>query len=157
MLRLNKLTDYAVVILSHMAREKRHSSTSLLAVETGVNEPTVAKVLKDLVRAGLVTSTRGAMGGYVMNGEAEAVTIRQVIEAIEGPIALADCVDGHAVGCAAQACGTRGNWDQVNAALIAALDQVTLVDMMRAPKKQAAQKQAEPTPKPAVTLVQITN
>lgn len=148
MLRLNKLTDYAVVILSHMARQNLQASTSALAAETGVNEPTVAKVLKDLVRAGLVNSTRGASGGYALNDAPERITVRQVIEAIEGPIALADCVDGHAVGCAVQVCGTRGNWDQVNAALIAALDQVTLIDMMLAPPKEA--------PKHEITkLVQI--
>lgn len=148
MLRLNKLTDYAVVILSHMARNNLHTSTSVLAVETGINEPTVAKVLKDLVKSGLVTSTRGANGGYALQGDADTITVRNVIEAIEGPIALADCVDGHATGCAAQICGTRGNWDQVNTALITALDNVKLSDMMLAPKKMA--------PKPAPSkLVQI--
>lgn len=135
MLRLNKLTDYAVVILSHMARERTYASTSLLALETGMNEPTVAKVLKDLVKSGLVSSTRGASGGYTLNGNAETITIRQVIEAVEGPIALADCVEGHATGCAVQVCGTRGNWDQVNAAIITALDNIKLTDMMRASEK----------------------
>lgn len=152
MLRLNKLTDYAVVILSHMARQNQHSSTSLLAVETGINEPTVAKVLKDLVKSELVTSTRGASGGYTLNGDADKITIRQVIEAIEGPIALADCVDGHATGCAVQICGTRGNWDQVNDALIRALDNVTLIDMMLAPAKQPNKT----TPSKLVQIKELT-
>jgi FeS assembly SUF system regulator len=135
MLRLNKLTDYAVVILSHMARHNVQHSTSLLASETGVNEPTVAKVLKDLAKAELITSTRGASGGYTLNIAPETLTIRQIIEAIEGPITLADCVEGHATGCAVQICGTRGNWDQVNAAIITALDNIKLIDMMNAPEK----------------------
>lgn len=151
MLRLNKLTDYAVVILSHMAKQNQQASTSLLAAETGVNEPTVAKVLKDLVKSGLVTSTRGASGGYALNGSAEEISVRHVIEAIEGPIALADCVDGHAVGCAAQICGTRGNWDQVNTALIHALDQVKLTHMMQAPQKNTA-----PPPSRLVQIKELT-
>ncbi len=139
MFRLNKLTDYAVVILSHLARHNTQHSTSLLSAETGVNEPTVAKVLKDLVKSGLVTSTRGATGGYTLSAAPETISVRHVIEAIEGPIALADCVEGHATGCAVQICGTRGNWDQVNAVIIAALDNVKLTDMM-----QASEKKAEP-------------
>ena len=135
MLRLNKLTDYAVVILCHMARHNVQHSTSLLAVETGLNEPTVAKVLKDLIKSNLITSTRGATGGYTLGAAPETITIRQVVEAIEGPITLADCVEGHATGCAVQICGTRGNWDQANAAIIAALDNVKLTDMMNAPEK----------------------
>lgn len=153
MLRLNKLTDYAVVILCHMARQNLHSSTSVLAAETGMNEPTVAKVLKDLVKSDLVTSTRGATGGYTLKGEPNRITVRQVIEAIEGPIALADCVDGHAVGCAVQTCGTRGNWDQVNIALIAALDNVTLADMMLAPSKMPI---AQTAPSKLVQIKELT-
>ena len=151
MLRLNKLTDYAVVILSHMARQNLHSSTSVLAAETGMNEPTVAKVLKDLMKADLVKSTRGATGGYTLNGDPEIITIRQIIEAIEGPIALADCVDGHATGCAVQVCGTRGNWDQVNIAMITALDNVKLIDMMLAPEKAA-----KPAPSKLVQIKELT-
>lgn len=135
MFRLNKLTDYAVVILSHMARHQTQHSTSVLASDTNVNEPTVAKVLKDLVKAGLVTSTRGAAGGYKLKGAPEEINIRQVIEAIEGPIALADCVEGHATGCAAMSCGMRGNWEQVNEVIVTALENVKLIDMMRAPEK----------------------
>jgi len=151
MLRLNKLTDYAVVILSHMARQNLHSSTSVLAAETGLNEPTVAKVLKDLIKSGLVASTRGANGGYTLNGDPKEISVRQVIEAIEGPIALADCVDGHATGCAVQVCGTRGNWDQVNTAMIAALENVKLIDMMLAP-----QKVPQPAPSKLVQIKELT-
>ena len=132
MFRLNKLTDYAVVILSHLARHNVQHSTSLLVTETGLNEPTVAKVLKDLVKAGLVTSVRGAAGGYTLGDASDNISVRRIIEAIEGPIALADCVEGHATGCAVQVCGTRGNWDQVNGAIISALDNVKLTDMMNA-------------------------
>jgi FeS assembly SUF system regulator len=143
MFRLNKLTDYAVVILSHLARHNEQHSTSVLVTETGLNEPTVAKVLKDLVKAGLVTSTRGATGGYTLGKQSDTITVRQIIEAIEGPITLADCVEGHATGCAVMSCGTRGNWDQVNEVIITALDNVKLADMMHAPEKTPVQQKPQ--------------
>jgi len=143
MFRLNKLTDYAVVILCHMAHHNVQHSTSLLAVETGMNEPTVAKVLKDLVKSGLITSARGSTGGYTLSAAPENISIRQVIEAIEGPITLTDCVEGHATGCAVQVCSTRGNWDQVNVAIVTALDNVKLTDMMGAPETQLKKQKAQ--------------
>lgn len=133
MLRLNKLTDYAVVILVHMAQDPtRRATTTSVAAATGLSETTVAKILKDLGRGGLVRSTRGASGGYVLERDSRALTVRAVIEAIEGPIAIADCVDGASGCCPALHCTVRGNWDKVNAAVVAALDAVTLHDMMPA-------------------------
>lgn len=148
MLRLNKLTDYAIVILGQMARIKdARLSATALAAATGINEPTVAKILKDLGKAGMVTSVRGAQGGYVLNQDARILTVHAVIEAIEGPTAIADCVEGVTACCAAShACPSKGNWDAVNTAIIHALDQVTLHDMIR--------PQVEKTQAPQ--LVQLT-
>lgn len=133
MLRLNKLTDYAIVILSQMAREQgARVSATTLSTTTGISEPTVAKILKDLGKAGLVTSVRGAQGGYVLDRPGHELTVRAVIEAVEGPIAITDCVEGKTSCCSAQhTCPSKGNWDKVNAAIITALDAVTLHDMMR--------------------------
>lgn len=137
MIRLNKLTDYAVVLLAQMAREgNTRFAASQLASVTGIPEPTVAKLLKDLGKAGLVESARGANGGYSLAHVASTISVRMMIEAIEGPISLTDCVDGNKTGCAAASCGVRGNWDGVNAAIIAALDAVTLDDMMRPQRKK---------------------
>lgn len=131
MLRLNKLTDYAIVILVQMARDPLvRYNTPALANATGLTETTVAKILKDLSKDGIVQSTRGASGGYMLSKDRAAVTVRHVIEAIEGPIAIADCVEGAGGACAALSCHVRGNWDRVNEAIIAALDAVTLCDMV---------------------------
>lgn len=131
MLRLNKLTDYAVVILVRMANHPtaRHTAASVAAA-TGLSETTVAKILKDLGRSEIVQSTRGASGGYVLARASHDVTIRSVIEAVEGPIAIADCVEGATGCCPALCCTVRGNWDKVNDAIVTALDAVTLKDMM---------------------------
>lgn len=133
MLRLNKLTDYAIVILTQMAAQPRlrHNAGALAGV-TGLPETTVAKILKDLTKSSLIQSARGAQGGYSLTVPGEAITVRQIIEAIEGPIAIADCVDGQAATCcASDRCPIKGNWDRVNTAIIAALDGVKLTDMMR--------------------------
>lgn len=132
MLRLNKLTDYAIVILVQMARDPAmRYNTPALADATGLTETTVAKILKDMSRLGIVQSTRGAAGGYVLGKESCAITVRHVIEAIEGPIAIADCVEGASGACPSLRCTVRGNWDAVNEAIISALDAVTLKDMVQ--------------------------
>src|SRR5688572_31334501 len=116
MLRLNKLTDYAVVILARMGTEKAvRFSTTELAAETAVPEPTVAKILKELAKSGLVESFRGATGGYVLTRDSRAITVRDVIEAVEGPIRMVECLDEGSTCCVSQKkCPLRGKWEPVN-------------------------------------------
>lgn len=132
MFRLSKMSDYAVVVLSELGREGVSAKRSAgdLAAATGIAEPTVAKVLKLLGAAGLVTSQRGAQGGYRIARPLSRTAIADVIVAVEGPIALAACVDG-ATGCceAEGTCPVRGRWDPVNAAIRRALSEITLADM----------------------------
>ncbi len=130
MLRLSKLTDYAVVVLVRLESRGGVSTSPSLAQETGIPEPTVAKVLKALSAAGLVASQRGARGGYRLAAMLEQIPVERVITAIDGPIALAACVDGAVGGCEAQGlCPVRGRWDPVNAAIRAALTRITLAEM----------------------------
>lgn len=136
MLRLNKLTDYAIVVLAQMSEEPtvRHTPAYLAGL-TAVPEPTVAKVLKDLVKSGFVTSARGVQGGYTLNKQVDQISVRAVIEAMEGPIAMVECVDPASVCCTGEKkCPLRGRWDVVNSAIVEKLDKITLRDMM-APKK----------------------
>lgn len=131
MLRLNKLTDYAVVLLAQMERAQSQCSSAVLAAATGISEPTVAKILKDLVKSGLVQSARGAQGGYALTRTGLEISVRQIIEAIDGPIALTECIEGSGRECGASNCAVRGNWGRVNGAIIDALEAVKLTDMMR--------------------------
>jgi FeS assembly SUF system regulator len=132
MLRLTKLTDYAIVVLAEMAANPAaRLSSSQLAAVTRISEPTVAKILKQLACAGLIASYRGAQGGYCLPLEPNEVTMRHIIEAIDGPISIADCVNG-ATGCSVEhQCRVRGNWDKVNNTIIAALEGLTLAEMMQ--------------------------
>ena len=94
-------------------------------------QPTVSKLLKMLTKAELVSSQRGATGGYVLTRQADAISIGDVIAAIEGPVALTACIDDSEEDvCGVQSfCGMRGNWVLVNAAVSDALNKVTLSDM----------------------------
>ncbi|MFC4351607.1 SUF system Fe-S cluster assembly regulator [Fodinicurvata halophila] len=131
MFRLNRLTDYAVVVLAQMARNRDTVRTAPhIAEETGVPVPTVAKVLNALARDGLIVSQRGAAGGYRLGRSPEEITVAEIIEALEGPIALTACVDGQVGHCESESmCPMRGNWDQVNGAIRTALNGVRLSDM----------------------------
>ncbi len=152
MLRLSKLTDYAVVVLVRLAGAPAMQTSPGIAAATGIPEPTVAKVLKTLTTGGLVTSQRGARGGYRLNRPLEDIPIADVIAAIDGPIALTACVDGSVSECECHTmCAMRGRWDPVNDAILHALNAISLADMnlaaippaFRAPAPdQAAREQA---------------
>ena len=105
-----------------------------IADATGVPAPTVAKLLKTLAHAQLMESQRGAGGGYCLGRDPERISVAEIIAAVEGPIALTACVQGSPDHCGVETiCAMRGNWDKVNQAVRAALESVTLADMMVSP------------------------
>lgn len=132
MLRLNRMTDYAIVVLGQMAQDVgRVRTAAALADATGVPVPTVSKLLKQMAGAALINAHRGAKGGYSLDRPAAGVTVTEIIQALEGPIALTACVDGAEDSCEVErCCPMRGNWNRVNRAIRAALDAVTLADML---------------------------
>jgi FeS assembly SUF system regulator len=145
MLRLSKLTDYAVVVLVRLAAAEGVQTSPGIAATIGIPEPTVAKVLKTLAAGGLVASQRGARGGYRLLRPLAAIPIADVIAAIDGPIALAACVDGSPTECESQGlCPVRGRWDPVNDAIHHALTAITLADMAEAQVPRAFRRPAPP-------------
>ncbi len=130
-MRLSKMTDYAVVMMVQMGHTpSRTYAASAIAEETGVPLPTVSKLLKLLTRGGLLTSIRGVNGGYRMDREPEDISVAEIVQALEGPIALTACVDGADDNCDVESlCGMRGNWNKVNTAIRGALESVSLADM----------------------------
>lgn len=132
MLRLSKLTDYGTVILSQMARDpdKLHSAADL-AVRSHLAAPTVSKLLKLFTKAGLVSSHRGAHGGYALARPAEAITAVQIIDAIEGPVAITQCSLSHNQCGIEAVCGIGHNWQRISLAIRDALRGVTLAQLAR--------------------------
>jgi FeS assembly SUF system regulator len=131
MFKVNKLTDYATVLLIEVARRKVVQSSQHIAEQTGIPAPTVAKIMKSLNRAGLLVSRRGASGGYSLDRPPEQITLADVIQAVEGPIALTACADTSDEHCNIESiCPVQGKWNRVNSAVRLALSQVTLADMV---------------------------
>jgi len=130
MLRISKLSDYAIIILGHMAKApgEMYAATDL-AESAKVAGPTVSKVLKALARANILSSTRGAKGGYQLTRAPEKTTIASIIAALEGPIALTECSLDNTQCEQSSSCHVRGNWSVINRAIQTALESVTLADM----------------------------
>jgi FeS assembly SUF system regulator len=125
------MTDYAVVLATHLATAEGPHAARDLAVQTQIPEPTASKVLKKLARAGVVVSQRGAKGGYALARSPEQIGVNEVIEAIEGPIAVTECSDETTDSlCEYETnCGVRANWQRINFAVHTALSAITLADM----------------------------
>lgn len=131
MLRLGKMTDYATVILSFMAENKDQLHAALeISTATGIAQPTVSKILKLLVKSKLLSSIRGAKGGYALVQVPEKITVAAVIVALEGPISLTECSATDHNCDQVTGCHLGNNWRLVNQSVQQALESVTLADMM---------------------------
>lgn len=130
MLRMSKLTDYGTVVMTYLARQadKQHAASEI-AAQIQVAAPTVSKILKALAREGLVVSSRGAKGGYSLARRPADISMVEIIDALEGPVALTEC--GSAPGLCIQeaSCSIRANWQHINTAVRQALAGVTLAQM----------------------------
>lgn len=139
MLRVTKLTDYATVVLTVLAsRPGEVLSAADLAERAGLEPPTVSKLLKPLAQAGLVEGLRGVHGGYRLSRGAGEITLVDVVEAIEGPLAMTECSQHDSQCSLADTCGVRANWRLINDVVADALRAVTLAQMLQAPAPATA-------------------
>ncbi len=132
MIKLNKITDYAVVILGLLSsRKPKKFSTSKISSDTGLSVPTVAKVCKLLNNANLIKAGRGAHGGYFCETSPSDISVAVIVEAIDGPIAITACIEESEDLCDTQSiCLLSGNWNKANKAILDALKSVTLSDLL---------------------------
>jgi FeS assembly SUF system regulator len=133
MIRMSKLADYSLVLMTRLVASKGGSNLSArqLATKTRLPLPVVSKVLKALAREGLLVSHRGASGGYSLSRQPERISVAQILSAVEGPIAMTECLDESAE-CRQEAfCPVRTNWERINFAVNDVLDSITLTDMMK--------------------------
>lgn len=129
-MRLSNLADYAVVMLSAAARREGVVSAALLADETGVPLPTAQKLMGRLAAAGLLSSARGTGGGFRLARAPASISLADIIEAVEGPIAMTACLDEGRHDCGMEgACKVQPHWFAVNRAVRGALGEVTLASM----------------------------
>ncbi|MFB1479470.1 SUF system Fe-S cluster assembly regulator [Corallococcus sp. RDP092CA] len=137
MLRMSKMTDYGIVLMTELARADGETRTTReLAARTRVSLPSASKVLKGLLQAGLVVSHRGASGGYGLSRPAESISLAELVTALEGPVSLTECGQhqGSPAGpCELESvCQVRSHWRLINQAIQEALGKLTLADL-RAP------------------------
>jgi len=137
MLRISKLTDYAILLMVELNREGETLSAHVLADRIHVEVPTAGKVLKLLAGAGLLKSYRGSSGGYRVTRPASEVSVAEVIAAIEGPIAMTECSVEPGLCHQEDSCGLRSNWRRISLAVAHALANVSLAEMS-APLKHAS-------------------
>jgi FeS assembly SUF system regulator len=131
-MRLSSMADYAVVTMAAASRHCGHArvNAAQLAEETGLPAPTVQKLVSRLTAAGLLRSSRGVGGGLKLARPAAAISLADIVEALEGPIALTSCVEQGKHDCGLEVtCTVRPHWGVVNAAMRAALAGVPLTQL----------------------------
>lgn len=141
-MRLSNLTDYAIITMSQAATHcgDGRVSAAELAHETGLPVPTVQRLVSKLTAASLLRSVRGAGGGLQLGRPAAAITVADIVEAIEGPIALTACLEDG--GCDHEPdCRMKPHWPMINAKLRGALAEITLDDLRQLPSQSIPQKE----------------
>jgi len=131
MIRMTRLTDYGIMLLTLFARDEKHPMKSArdLSVEAKLPLPTVSKILKLLAKHGLLEAHRGVRGGFTLSRKPDAITMATVINALEGPIGVTDCC-APASNCGIEnSCIVKSNWMKINRVVFSALDRITLAEM----------------------------
>jgi FeS assembly SUF system regulator len=154
MLRMSKMTDYGIVLLTELAREPGQTRTAReLAERTRVPMPSTSKLLKGFLQAGLVVSHRGASGGYGLARPAESISVTDIITVLEGPVSITEC--GQGTSCELESvCRVRNHWRLINQTIQDALGRLTLADLCgpaRAPERLVGLKLPPPGARPATT------
>lgn len=133
MIKVNKLTDYSILILNHFATQNEDMvfNASQLAEALALPGPTVSKILKILLKNQIVISYRGARGGYQLAKPLKAISIAHIIEVMEGRLAVTQCSAGSGLCTHEKACQMRNPWQKINQMVLTLLSQVTLADMQQ--------------------------
>jgi FeS assembly SUF system regulator len=134
MIRISRLTDYGIMLMTHLAQHGAGDVRTArdLSAEAHLPAPTVSKILKQLARQGLLEAHRGARGGFSLSRPASAISILEVIRALEGPFGITECSAYPAERCELELrCPVGRNWQIINRAVRSALEAITLADMAR--------------------------
>ena len=131
MIRMTRLTDYGIMLLTLFARDDRRPMKSArdLAAEAKLPLPTVSKILKLLARHDLLEAHRGVRGGFTLSRKPDDITMAEVIDALEGPIGVTDCCAPSSDCGIEKSCIVKSNWMKINRVVLEALDRITLAEM----------------------------
>lgn len=134
MVKLGKLTDYGLVLMTLIARGDGLPLRTArgLAAESRLPLSTVSKLLKLLLQSGLLISHRGIKGGYFLAKEPQEISVIEIISAIEGPMALTQCSADVSGLCNLESfCPIKSNQQIINQAVRGVLDKITLSDLVQ--------------------------
>lgn len=131
MLKISKLADYAIVVMSHLAQATGRYSSAQLAEMSHLNVPTTSKVLKLLLEAGLLNSERGVNGGYQLAKPAKQISVAEMITAMDGKPTMTECGHGRNQCEHESTCSLKGNWRLINKTLDSVLMNISLDDMTK--------------------------
>lgn len=133
MIRLTNLADYAVLLMTEISSgyaTNQLYSAGGLSDSTTIPVTTVAKILNLLGKADLLVSTRGLKGGFTLSRDPKDISMAQIIEAIDGPIALTNCVSENRKDCNYEdLCHMRPHWTLINIKIKEALSDVSLASL----------------------------
>ena len=133
MIRITKVTDYGFVLLSRMVSsgEECHNARAV-SEATHIPLPMVSKILKSLTRSGLLASHRGVKGGYTLARPAGEISVIEIIDALEGPVAITECSCEPESKCELESlCPVSTSWNKINLAVRGALEDITLAEIAR--------------------------
>lgn len=137
MFRLSRMTDYGIVLLAHLASQLGHRDETLapqnareLAAQVDLPLPVVSKVLKQLARNGILESHRGAKGGFTLERRPEDLSVAELVAALDGPVALTQCVVDPGLCDHESTCAVRSPWQVINRVVENALSEVSLADLV---------------------------
>ena len=131
MIRITKQSDYGIVLMTRLAgaSEELHTAAGL-ASDAQLPAPIVSKILKLLARAGLLESHRGVKGGYCLARAPESISVAEIISALEGPIAVTECIEDTPGECSQESVfRLRANWQRINLAVRQALESISLAEL----------------------------
>lgn len=136
-LRLTNAADYAIRSMIYIASlpEDRVVLRSEVAEAQRIPPSFMAKILRGLVRAGLLRSSRGVHGGFTLARPAAEINLLEVVEAIEGPLSLTDCVPDPEACIHAANCPANSVWARVQHQIGDVLQKTTLEALVSAPRR----------------------
>lgn len=130
MLRISKLADYGTVIMVYLAKAQELCNVSDIAIGTGLAKPTVSKLVKNLVHAGLLISERGAKGGYRIARQAGDISVADIINAIEQRTGLTECAANHSHCAIESSCRISNHWRLIDKAIDGVLSYIKLSSLI---------------------------
>ena len=143
MLRIGKMTDYAILLLTYFARDPQNGVLNArdLAEESKLPSPTVSKILKHLTRGQLLESLRGVTGGYRLAKPPSEISIARIISLFEGPVAMTECSSTELGGCEREvSCPLKDNWRKITIAVSVALEDLSLANLNYPPPRSPNKK-----------------